>query len=104
MAVGCAAVTVFSDSDCGWKVEAWAVERVSGSLVRGAPPPVERCCGGVVRCAVGADERMSSAAAESGDVRAVRLYQFKTVQRILQRKQTYAQQPEVTPHHPDHEN
>lgn len=93
--VGCAAV---SDSDCGWRVEAGAAELVScavwagwdekavrGSLVRRALPSVgELWCGGVGLCAVGVDER-PSAAAESEDVGAV-LHQFKTVQRILQRK------------------
>lgn len=92
-------VAVVIDSDCGWVVEARAVELASctacvgsdekvvrGSLVRrGLPSVVETCCrGGVVLCAIGVDERLC-AAAESGDVRAV-LYQFKTVQRILQRK------------------
>lgn len=48
------------------------------------PSAVERCCRVVVLCVVGVDER-PSAAAENGDVRAV-LYQFKTAQRILQRK------------------
>lgn len=56
-----------------------------GSLVRGAPPAVERCGGGVVPCTVGVDERPSVAAA-SGDVREVLLHQFKAVQRILQRE------------------
>ena len=97
---GCPVVGVFSDSDCGWTVEAWAVERAScivwagwdekaarGSRVRRAVlSAVERCCRVVVLCTVGVDER-PSAAAESGDVRAV-LYQFKTAQRILQRKWT----------------
>lgn len=113
--VGCA---VARSSDCGRTVEARAVEPTSctvragwdetvvrGSLVGGAPASVERRCGEVLRCAVGVDKG-PSAAAESGNVRGVWLYQFKTVQVTLHRKQTptYTQPPEVTLHHPDHGN
>lgn len=56
-----------------------------------------------MRCAVSVGERPSAAAA-SGDVRAVLLHQFKAVQRILQRKRAYTQQLEVTVHHPGHDD
>lgn len=86
--VGCVGAEV-SGSDCGCKVEAWAVELVSctvwaagdekvlkGSVVGAALPSVVEMCGvEALLCTVGADERLSVVAG-SGDMKAVNLRQY----------------------------
>lgn len=107
-------VVVVRDSGSDCVVEAGAVELASCSVWADCDEKVVRLgrrvlasvvgmlCRGVVLRTVGADERLS-AAAESGDVSAV-LCQFKTVQRMLQRKWTVPSTLQVTLYRPAREN
>ena len=92
---------------CDWVVElilctVWAGwdEKVAVGSVAGGflSSVVETWCRGVGLCAIGVDERLR-APAESVDVRVV-LYQFKTVQRILQSK--WSTHTHTHTHHPAH--